>query len=58
MSLARAAAKGLGYPDLPMVVVPHPFETLDRGFIRQLAEEKFDEIISKVVKPKEVMARA
>ena len=50
MSLAKAAAKSLGYPDIPLVVVPHPFETMPRDQVRKLAEQKYDEIVGKVVK--------
>jgi len=54
LSLAKSAAKSYGYPDLPMVVVPHPFETLAPERIRQIAEEKFAEIVSAVSRPTEV----
>ncbi len=47
-SLADTAARALGYPDLPMVVVPHPFELLPVEDIERLAEEKFQEIVQKV----------
>lgn len=50
VSLARAAAKSLGYPDIPLVVVPHPFETMPRDQVRALAEQKYDEIVGKVTK--------
>ena len=53
VSLAKNSAKALGYPDLPIVVVPHPFETLPRERIRQIAEEKLDEIVQKVSQAKE-----
>ncbi|MEK7682400.1 MAG: hypothetical protein AAB502_04985 [Chloroflexota bacterium] len=53
VSLAKNSAKALGYPDLPIVVVPHPFETLPRERIRQIAEEKVEEIIQKVSHAKE-----
>ena len=47
-SLAEAAARSLGYPDLPMVVVPHPFEVLAEDVVERLAEAKFQEILDKV----------
>lgn len=50
--LAETAAQGLGYPDLPMVVVPHPFATLPIEDVERLAEEKFQEIIQKVTTTK------
>lgn len=53
VSLAKNSAKALGYPDLPIVVVPHPFETLPRERIHQIAEEKLEEIVQKVSQAKE-----
>ncbi|MDO8532719.1 MAG: hypothetical protein Q7T26_11265 [Dehalococcoidia bacterium] len=50
VSLFKSAARSLGYPDLPTVVVPHPFETLPKEKIKQLADEKYAEIVSKVQK--------
>ncbi len=49
VSLAKAAARGFGYPDLPMVVVPHPFETLSIETVEQLAHEKAAEIAAGLV---------
>ena len=46
VNLAKVTAKTLGYPDLPMLIVPHPFETLTRERIEQIADEKFDECIA------------
>lgn len=48
VSLAKASARALGYPDLPLVVVPHPFETLPRERLRELAEQKVEECIARV----------
>ena len=56
VSLARSLSRSMGYPDLPMVVVPHPFETLPHDRIRRIAEEKFDEIVSKVQKAQAIPA--
>ena len=47
VSLAKSAAKALGYPDLPMIVVPHPFETLSAAAIREIADEKVHELVAK-----------
>ena len=47
-SLAATVARSLGYPDLPMVVVPHPFEVLAEDVVERLAEAKFQEILDKV----------
>ena len=58
VSLAKTAASGFGYPDLPMVIVPHPFETLPKDTVEQLAEEKADAIVAQLVKPREAVIRA
>jgi hypothetical protein len=50
--LAQTAARSLGYPDLPMVFVPHPFELLPENEVERLAEEKFEEILGEVTAPK------
>lgn len=46
---AKFLAKARGYPNLPMVVLPHPFETLPRETILKLADEKFGEIVEALV---------
>lgn len=56
-NLADSCAKSLGYPDLPMVVVPHPFETLSVAEVRSIAEAKFDEIIRAACRGREIPAR-
>jgi len=43
--LARAAAKGQGMPDLRLVVLPHPLDSLPEPEIRQIARRHADEII-------------
>lgn len=45
----QTLAKTLGYPDLAMVVVPHPFEILPNDTVVRLAEEKLDEIVGKLM---------
>lgn len=45
VGLAEACAKSLGYPDLKMVVVPHPLETKSQEEIRKIASEKLEEIV-------------
>jgi hypothetical protein len=42
--LARSQAKALGYPDLPLAVVRHPFGSLSRAEIRREAEECVEKI--------------
>lgn len=58
VSLAKTAATGLGYPDLPMTIVPHPFETLPADRVKQLAEEKADAIVAQLMRPQEAVIRA
>lgn len=49
VSLARMVARSQSYPDLPMVIVPHPFETLSESRARQLADEKYLELVARLV---------
>ena len=51
VALAQSCLKAKGYPHLPMVVLPHPFETLPREKVRQIAEEHFEEIVQKMTAP-------
>jgi hypothetical protein len=44
--LGKAQAKGLGYPDLPIVLVAHPFGSRKRDEIKALAETSLAEIVS------------
>ncbi len=46
--MARTVGRSMGYADLPMVVLPTPFEQFRKDQIRQLAEEKFNEIVEKI----------
>jgi hypothetical protein len=46
VSLARASAKAAGYPDLPLLVLPHPFETLPVERLRALADETVDACVA------------
>ena len=45
VSLAKVASKSRGYPDLPEVVVPHPFESLPEADVLRIADEKLEEIV-------------
>ena len=49
VSLARMVARSQSYPDLPMVIVPHPFETLSESRARQLADEKYLDLAARLV---------
>ncbi len=44
-TLARAQAKALSYPDLPIAVIPHPFGIRTRDEVRQLAEQCVDDVV-------------
>lgn len=44
-TLGRAQASALGYPDLPIAIVPHPFGLCTRDGIRQLAEQCIDDVV-------------
>ena len=44
MELGRAQAAALGYPDLPIAIVPHPFGIQTRDEIRQIARQCVDDI--------------
>jgi len=57
VSLAKAIATSLKYPDLPMVVVPHPFEMLPVEQVRKLADEKVQELVNQMEKPRPAPAR-
>ena len=48
LTLARSLARSRGVPDLPMVVLPHPFETLSEAAIDQFARERFGEILRRL----------
>lgn len=50
VSLARTVARGLKHPDLPMVVVPHPFEMLPPEQVKRIAEDKIEEVVSRISK--------
>src|SRR4051812_21326935 len=42
-AMGRAQAKALGYPDLPITIVPHPFGLRSRDEIRQMAAQCADD---------------
>lgn len=49
--LGRACARARSYPNLPFVVLPHPFETLPPETARKLADDRFEEIVRTLVTP-------
>jgi hypothetical protein len=47
-NLGRTAARAQGYPDLPMLVLPHPMESRPEAEIREIARARFDELIAQL----------
>ena len=45
-NLGRTAARAQGYPDLPMLVLPHPMESRPEAEIRAIAHARFDELVA------------
>lgn len=45
VTLARSLARSRGCPELPMVILPHPFETLSGAVVDRFARDKFAEIL-------------
>ena len=43
--LGRAQAKALGFPDLPLAVIPHPFGVRTREEVRGIAEQCVQDVI-------------
>ena len=50
-TLGRAQAKALGYPDLPIAVIPHPFGLRTRDEVRELAAQCVEDIVRLVGEP-------
>ncbi len=49
--LAKQESKGLGFQNLPIVVVPHPFGNLDRETVRRIGEEAFERAMAGITHP-------
>ena len=49
--LATQEAKGLGFRNLPIVIVPHPFGNLDRATVRQIGDEAFERAMRGLTNP-------
>ena len=47
-NLARTAARAQGYPDLRMLVLPHPMESRPEAEVRAIARQRFEELIGLV----------
>ena len=48
-NLGRTAARAQGYPDLPMLVLPHPMESRPEPEVREIARARFDELLALIV---------
>ena len=46
--LARMTAEAFGFPDLRMVILPHPVNVLDNDRLRELARSRVPEILEKL----------
>ena len=47
-SLAEATKKGLGLPDLNLVTVPHPFDSLPEAEAIKIADQVLDKAVAAV----------
>jgi hypothetical protein len=47
-NLARTAARAQGYPELPILVLPHPMEGRPEAEIRAIARERFQALIAHI----------
>jgi hypothetical protein len=45
-NLARTAARAQGYPDLRLLVLPHPMESRPDAEVRAIAAARFRELIA------------
>ena len=48
-NLGRTAARAQGYPDLPMLVLPHPMEARPETEVHEIARARFAELVRLVV---------
>jgi hypothetical protein len=44
-NLGRTAARAQGYPDLPMLVLPHPMEARPEREVREIARARLAELV-------------
>ena len=44
-NLGRTAARAQGYPELRMLVLPHPMEARPESEVREIARRRFVELI-------------
>jgi len=45
-NLARTAARAQGYPDLRLLVLPHPMEARPEADVRAIARARFHEVMA------------
>ena len=45
-NLARTAARAHGYPELRMLVLPHPMESRPEAEVREMARARFAELVA------------
>jgi len=48
-SLFRRNIAARKFPDLPLVVLPHPIDTRPHEEVRQIAEERLSEVLGKLL---------
>ena len=48
-NLARTAARAQGYPNLRLLVLPHPLESRPEAEVRALTAARFDDLIARLV---------
>ena len=51
-NLGRTAARAQGHPDLRMLVLPHPMESRPEPEVRQIARDRFAELVGLIVEPR------
>ena len=44
-NLARTAARAHGYPEMRMLVLPHPLESKPEADVRAIARDRFDDVV-------------
>jgi hypothetical protein len=49
--MARLEAEGMGLPELPMVIVPHPLMTRTSAELKQIAEALLPAVVDAALEP-------
>ena len=52
-NLARTAARAQGYPDLRVLVLPHPMENRPPDEIDRICDQRFDEAVALLITKRE-----